>query len=264
MNISGSRAAQPVSLLPFGYLALTRLNSPRDYAYLIASTWLPCIWLAFRLAELSLPQTAVAFIAGYIAFVSAYEVGYLANDGWDARRAADGRQRIPFPLSTAYVAAFLIIRIAAWTLIGIWMGWVESLIWLGGFATLALALGQHNLVESTGLRLASFYELATLRFLLPVIAVIPAAALQVAILTALLLYAYPRLLSYMDGKGVLILDERRRPAFAFMQIATLTPLILFLAYILEATVLAELLGYFLAVYALWWIAYRARVPQATQ
>lgn len=254
MNISASSAARSLSLLPFVYLAVTRLNSLRDYAYLIASTWLPCIWLIIRLSDADLMHAVITFAAGYAAFVSAYEIGYLVNDGWDARRAADGRQRIGFHLSWPYVLAFLLIRIGVWTAIGITMGWIGNPIWLGGYLALGIAFAQHNLVESTGLRLASFYELAALRFLLPIIASIPGSALAVAILTSLLLYAYPRLLSYMDGKGVLILEERRRPAFALLQLAALAPLTIYFAFLLGSAVIVELLAYFIVLFALWWAA----------
>jgi len=254
VNISSSRVIRVLALVPFGYFALTRLKAPRDYAYLIASSWLPGFWLIYRLTELDLTATAVAFSAGYFAFIAAYEVGYLINDAWDTARSKDSRKRIDFAMGWPFVALFLLIRIGAWVAVGIKSGWIDHPIWLAGYGALAIAFTQHNLSQSKALRLASFYELATLRFLLPIAAVIPRSAISIVILIALLLYVYPRFLAYMDSKAVLSLDERKRPGFGFQQLAFLTPVILYLAYLSGTNVLAELLAYFLVVHGLWWAA----------
>ncbi|MCL6697364.1 hypothetical protein LZ496_00970 [Sphingomonas sp. NSE70-1] len=257
MNISASRA---ICLFPFAYFATSRAWTSREMTYLVATSWLPAIWLLWRLTDLSVAGSALAFAAGYLAYISIYEIGYLVNDAWDAPRSPQGRQRLNFPITPSFALAFVAIRLAVWAVVGVLTGWIDNPLWLAGYAALCLAIAQHNIFQSNGLRLASFYELATLRFLLPVLAALPAASLPAAILTALLLYSFPRFLGYLDSKDILNLPERREPQFGFFLILSLAPLLLFSAYLLRTTALVELTAYYLVIYGIWWAM--ARLPQA--
>lgn len=243
---------KPVSVLPFGYYAVTRLPSWRDLASLVATNWLPAIWILHRLGGLELGVAVVTFAAGYIAFLGIYEIGYLVNDGWDTARSSNGRKRVPFTIGAVYATVFILIHLGAWLAIGSVTGWIGNPAWLAGFAALAVAFAQHNLVAANWVRIASFYELATLRFMLPVIGAIPPAGYAALIVAALLFYTYVRYLSYADSKDLLALPERRKPRFNFLQCASLAPLALLAALLLKTTVLVELLAYFLTAYALWW------------
>lgn len=125
---------------------------------------------------------------------------------------------------------------------------------------LRIAIAQHNLAKSKALRIASFYELATLRFLLPIIALVSMPDLPVAILIAFVPYAYPRLLAYMNSKAILDLDERRQANFGFLQIASLSPLLILIAHVIGSAVLAELTAYYLFAYGGWWVLTAMRQP----
>lgn len=255
-SVSTSSFRPALALIPFGYLATSRLKSARDVAFLVATSWLPAIWLVIRLGGSGLVQAIAQFLAGYLAFIAIYEIGYLVNDLWDARRSHEGRARFDHEIRWPYIVAFITIRLACWLAIAVQMGWISSQVWLVGYAALAIALAQHNFARSTALRLASFLELATLRFLLPIIAAIPRTTLWVAILIALVPYAYPRLLAYMDSKGVLQLQERREAGFGLSQLTWLAPLLLFVAYATSTDVIAELLGYFILAYAVGSLGFR--------
>lgn len=255
--MSGSKA---LTLVPFGYFAVTRITSLRDLAYLIATSWLPAIWLLFRLAGLDMTRSALTFVIGYVAFISVYELGYLVNDAWDSKRSDEGRPRKGFRLGTVYILVFVAVRIGLWAAIGALTGWFNSLTWIAGFAALTIALAQHNLVGWKELRLATFYELAVLRFTLPILAVMPAADLGTLLIVALLPYSFPRLLAYMESKDMLRLEKRREAKFGFLLQLSFTPLMLLLAYLLDRQVLAELQLYFLAIHASWWALSESRIP----
>lgn len=257
MSISRSKA---LSLVPFGYFAATRLNGLRDLAYLVATSWLPAIWLLIRLAGLDPAHALLTYIIGYMAFISIYEIGYLANDAWDAGRTSEGRRRLSFGLGWIFVAAFLVLRLGLWTVLGALTGWITDPYWLFGYAALAIAFAQHNLVRDRELRLASFYELATLRFLLPILVPVAVIFLAPALLVALIPYAFPRLLAYMESKQLLSLEGRHAPSFGFFLQLSLAPLLLFCAYLLSAQVLVEILAYFLAIHGLWWATAGLRKP----
>lgn len=257
VTMSGSKA---LSLVPFGYFAVTRVTSLRDLAYLVTTSWLPAIWLLFRLAGLDMTQSVLTFVIGYMAFISIYELGYLVNDAWDARRSGEGRPRTGFYLGPAYILAFVIFRIGLWIAIGALTGWINSLPWLAGFAVLAVAIAQHNLVSPKEFRLASFYELAVLRFTLPILAAMPAAALAPVLIVALIPYSFPRFLAYMESKDILRLEKRREARFGLLLQLSFLPLMLLFAYLLDRPVLVELQLYFVAIHGLWWALSASRIP----
>lgn len=249
MNISSSRLTPALALIPFGYFLSSRLKSVGDVAFLVATSWLPATWLAIRLGGKSPVEAVSSFLLGYLAFIAIYEVGYLANDLWDARRTRNGRARFDHAVGPAYIAAFVAVRLMCWVAVASSTGWADNPLWLAGFGALLIALAQHNLAQSPALRLASFLELAVLRFLLPILALVPRGELWVVTLVALLLYAYPRFLSYMDSKSLLRLDGGRGRSFGLGQQLSLAPLLLFIAYVTATPVIAELLAYFILAYA---------------
>lgn len=255
---SSSRMRPALALIPFGYFLSSRLKSVRDVAFLIATSWLPAIWLIMRLDGKNLVEAISGFLLGYLAFIAVYEVGYLTNDLWDARRSHNGRARFDHVVGPAYLAGFVAVRLACWVAVASLTGWVSNPVWLAGFGALLIALAQHNLTPSPALRLASFLELAVLRFLLPILALVPRGQLWVVTLVALLLYAYPRFLSYMDSKSLLRLNEGRGRTFGLAQLLSLAPLLLFIAYVTATPVIAELLAYFILAYAIGSIGFGRR------
>lgn len=257
-TISGSSASRALAAVPFAYLIATRVRTPRDWAYLVATSWVPAIWLLFRLADLGPLEALGSFALGYLAFVALYEIGYFVNDAWDAKRGEAGRKRLGFSPGTAYAILFVSIRVATWAAVGWITGWLSNPAWLAGHAALFLAFAQHNLVAGNGLRLASFYQLAVLRFVMPILGALAPPAYPAALIAAILLYAYLRYLSYADSKDLLNLPERKTPRFGLLQLVMLAPLVGFIAVILDAAPIAELLVYMIAVHAAWWLFARVR------
>jgi hypothetical protein len=248
VNTSNSKRA--ISLIPLGYLLVTRANNVRDLGYLVATSWIPAWWLIVRLGGLDPLLAMEKFAAGYFAFICAYELGYLVNDGWDARNASDGRQRLTFAVTPSYLACFILIRVGLWTATALQTGWLAELSWLVGFIWLLAAFAEHNLLRSSSLRVASFVQLASLRFLLPIIAVIPTGHWPAAGAAALLFYVYPRTLSYMDSKALLQLHDRSSRDFAFRQTLVLMPAVVALSLIFDEPALFELLFYFVGIHFL--------------
>jgi hypothetical protein len=229
-------------------MGLTRLTTLRDVAYFTASQVLPTVWIVYRLSDLTLSASLQQFAAGYFAFISIYEIGYLANDAWDAARDPNGRRRLPFAVDAPFVLLFVGIRAAIWTAIGVGSGWIFDTTWLAGFACLAVVFGLHNFIPSGAIRSATFLQLAVLRIVLPALGAIGSANLVLAVLVSTFLYAYLRFLSYLDGKKLLIIPERRNPLFPLSQIAIFVPMAAFISVATSQSLFLELSIYFLAVY----------------
>jgi hypothetical protein len=230
-------------------LLITRIRSPLELLYLIGSSWLPALWLIVRLGGDKPLEAAVQFGLGYLAFISCYEIGYLANDCWDAARSKDGRQRLRFAPTPAYVLAYIAVRGGTWAAIAILTGWISEPIWTGGFAALILVFALHNVLRSASLRTASFLQLSMLRFTLPIVAVLGPDTYLVAFIAAAIFYTPLRLLSYLDSKNLLVMTDRRSGQFKLAFVAVGAPLALYLSVLTRSPVIAELLAYYVLFFA---------------
>lgn len=240
---TSSSFRRALALIPFGYLAVTRLGRGRDWAYLVASGWVPAAWIAQRWGG-----GAAEFVPGYLAFIAVYEIGYLVNDAYDAPRDPRGRRRIDWPLAAGWIAGFVGLRLAVWAGIGVATGWIAQPLWLGLFAALGVVFALHNLVPVGALRIATFAQLATLRFIAPIAGGLALGQVGMTLALALVTYTHFRLLAYLDGKGVLVLPARARPDFGLGQMALFLPILGLMALAGADTVPLEVGGYFLALY----------------
>jgi len=246
-----------LALVPFLYTVGTRIATPRDLIYLVASSWIPGLWILVRLGGETAFEAVPVYAAGFLAFISVYEIGYLVNDAWDAARGK-ARRRVAFALGPRFIAAFVAIRLAVWGGIGWLAGWILDPAWLLAYATLAVAVAAHNLVPRAALRPATFFQLACLRFTIPVMGGIDTGDLPLVLLVAVLFYTYFRFLSYLDSKDLLAMDERRHPGFGFTQVMLMAPFTLFLGYASGEWLLVEMLGYFATLYGLYALVGRRR------
>jgi hypothetical protein len=252
-----SRFERPVSLLPFGYLLVSRGRDPWELLYMAGNSWLPAIWLLLRLSGLPPVQALTSFVLGYLAFISCYELGYLTNDSWDAARSSAGRRRIGFAVTPAYLLLFVAIRVAVWLIIGLFTGWLLELPWAAGYVALVAAFTLHNVLHSPTVRIASFLQLSILRFLLPIVGALKPGTLLIALAVAFLFYTIFRLLSYLDSKDLLSMNERRTGQFKLAVVAVQAPIALYLSVVAGSTVIAEMFVYYVALYALISIRERA-------
>ena len=246
-------------LVPSLYFFSTRINRSLDAVFLAATSYVPAYWILARASDFTPIEAGIFFLLGYLCFISFYEIGYFFNDTWDAlRQKGGGRRRIGFSPGAAYSSLFIAVRLAAWGGVAYFLGWLTNPVWLACYAALGLAMAEHNLIASSGYRAASFYQLAVLRFICPIVGALPREALISALLPALLLYTYIRYLSYLDSKDLLSMPERRLPSFGVVQIGMLAPLVLLIGYMLENRMLLELFVYYFAVFAGFALLKRAR------
>ena len=138
-----------------------------------------------------------------------------------------------------------------WAGLGTLFGWIGDMVWLAAFAALVVAFAQHNLIRTAAFRSASFFQLACLRFTIPMIGETPADKLLLLLFVSIVFYTYFRFLAYLDGNGQLAMPDRRRSDFGLVQIAMLAPLIAFGAYLSGEILLLELFGYFVMIYGVY-------------
>ena len=249
--MSSFSARALLALLPGAYFVQTRVKDLRDLLYLLGTSFVPAAWFLYRSTDLGVDGALLSFGLGYLAFIAVYELGYLANDRWDAERGPGGRKRMPFKAGAPFLLAFVALRLLVWTAVAASTEWWRNPVWLGGFAALAAAFTLHNILRSPEARSASFVQLAVLRFSLPVIGPLPVALVPLLLLLALLLYAYLRWLGYLDSKALLAMPARKDRHFGTVQMAVLAPVIFFVAVVAGSTLPLELWAWYLFLYAAW-------------
>ena len=136
-------------LIPGGYLYRTRIGSGRG-----ALTY---AWLEFLPAALALAVTAggivasVSFVICHLGVLALYEIGYRANDSALTSAESGGRAGAVDPIGRGRLTqAFVSTRLAAFSAVVAWVGWITwagregafqaPLYALGGLLLLALLL----------------------------------------------------------------------------------------------------------------------------
>lgn len=238
-----------LALLPFGYATVTRHNTLRDFAYLVATQWLPGIWLIFRLGDGGLGSSIVLYMIGYLAFISIYEIGYLANDTWDADKNPDSRRRFSCDVTLLYIIIFISLRLALWSFITIYYPSSFGLMnWLMLYGALVVVFSVHNIVNLNYLRMGTFLQLCAIRFLAPVIYGLQSNNFLIIMIVCWLFYINFRYIVYLESKGFLIMPQRKYPLFNFSQIIILCPFVILLSVVTSEGVILEIFMYFMVLY----------------
>ena len=222
-----------ILLLPFGYAFNTRYHWPRDFGVNALTAWVPGIVLVSLMADLSLGVAIFSYGLGYCAFISLYEVGYLANDTIGLRHDATPRRRLRFSPSHRFIAIFVALRVLYVLCAALVLNVAMWPIFWGGLLALAFVLVAHNLLKSVEVKFFTFLQLSLFRFVAPtlpgfIVANDPLAVL-VTFLTGLFLFSLPRFLTYLDAKGRLNLPERKAPTYHLKAHIAVSPLIVFLS-----------------------------------
>lgn len=217
---------QYLMIVPFVYTAKTRLHGVRDYLYLMASQWgLGTIVLFFL--DSGNPFLVVAkYLIGYYVLMSIYELGYLANDVWDAKRGDGGRERFTGNINIAFIASFVAVRIGVWLVLTAIFLNADLQLWLIANVALIFVFAAHNLLLNPEMRYATFVQLTLLRFMLPIIFSLSTPEIEPIIIVTLLHYLYFRGLAYLDSKELLAMPDRKNPNFGFHHTIIILPIVL--------------------------------------
>lgn len=199
-------------LLPFTYFWATRLRKG-SVGFHAVFEWLAAIVLVVTLAPTDrLNALTTAFLA-YFAFISLYEIGYIANDLVVAPKEQGGRTRGPQGASAIWVAAWMLVRLLAFVLATIAISRAASAMWWLYFSALAVIFAFHNLLKDKELKSGTFLWLSWFRFMAPVIFVVPSTYVMGIGMACAMSYSAFRQFGYLDSKGLLHMPGRRRPLF---------------------------------------------------
>ena len=227
---SPSERHRAALLVPFLYAYLTRMKGARGFVFNAATLWGPGLILTAGLGGMGPAGAVPAYAGGYLAFICLYELGYLANDSWGLRHDSTPRRRLGFAPSPGFAAAFVAIRIAVVLALAAWWGGLaEGWFWVAVGALVAAMLA-HNLLVREEFKPLTFFQMSTLRFATPVVLATGGAQAPAVLAAGMLLFVFPRLLTYLDAKDRLRLPERRAPGFALGLQLLAAPLVAVLAW----------------------------------
>ena len=200
-------------LLPFSYFYQTRLKEGA-LAFHILFEWLAALWLVAWIGSgASFLQDVLAVFLSYVAFISIYELGYMANDLHAAKHETDGRRRGPQGASFLWVCLWVFSRLVSFFACTVLMNHFFYASWWLFFAALVAVFSLHNILDDREMKTATFSWLAWFRFMAPVIFVINIDQIMGVGLAAVVGYVSYRKLGYRDSKGLLFMPGRKRMSF---------------------------------------------------
>ena len=147
----------------------------------------------------------------YLAFISIYEIGYIINDYYSIKFDENSllKERAPSKFKSKTIKFWISIRLIVFTLFCAFLPFSKYQEWYIFYLLLFLIFIFHNLIKKKELKVISFFWLALLRFLAPVIFLVNSDFLNSLFFVASTICVPYRLLSYLDGKELLVMKERK-------------------------------------------------------
>lgn len=201
-----------IYLLPFSYFYNTRLRNG-NWVFHALFEWLAAALLVMVLSNLPPLQALLQAILVYFAFISLYEIGYLVNDLFAARKESNGRRRGPQEASNSWIFLWITFRLITFLALTLLLNQQEVLAWWSYFLSLAIVFTLHNHFVDREFKVGTFLWLAWFRFMAPVIFVVEDRYRMGIALAAGITYATFRLFGYLDSKGLLNIPGRQRVRF---------------------------------------------------
>lgn len=203
-------------LVPFTYFLLTRLSKGSIVFHLLFE-WVAALVLVVLLGDSdSGVENFIRALGCYFAFISLYEIGYIANDVYDASKDEFGRHRLPVGATITWVGFWSASRISFFLFGTYIFGAWQRVEWWLFFGTLCIIFTFHNIVIRYELKIISFLWLAWYRFMAPLIFVVSKDQIFGISFAVAIGYVIFRYLSYLDSKDMLRLPERRNNYFRVM------------------------------------------------
>lgn len=229
MNSFVTNRSRAILLIPFCYAFFSRMKGLRGFGFNAATLWIPGVIITAEILSNSGSSSLAAVIQyamGYLVFICLYELGYVMNDTWGLRYDSTPRRRIEADIGPGFIAIFFSVRLVVVALLAGAGGYLLAVWFLALVSALAGTILLHNLLSREEFKLMSFLQMSLLRFCFPVFVACQGEVSPTIFIVALLLFTFPRFLTYQDSKGRLRLPERKSPYFGLGNCLCAGPLII--------------------------------------
>lgn len=224
-------------LFPFSYFYKSRLNSFRSFFFHFYYEWLLNILILIFVAKQTVIDATTHFILAYLAFISIYELGYLANDVFSIRKEINPRKRIrSFDPSSLELIIWIFFRLLVFAGITYFLGAYAAINWWSFYFLLALYFLLHNILASGLLKTFTFFNLAIFRFFAPIFIFLEKDQFLILVPSVIINYVLYRTLTYMDSKELIKVQEREDASFKFYYYLLFLGLSLFFSIIIVSPI----------------------------
>lgn len=198
--------------IPFFYLFYSRIKGGgASIPFILTTEWIPWIIVAGFFSNYNFIDSILYLFSCYLAFISIYEIGYIINDYYSIKFDENSllKERAPIKTTRNTIKFWIFIRIIVFTTLCVFLPFGKYQEWYIFYLLLFIVFSLHNLIKNKELKVISFYWLAFLRFLGPVIFLLKFDFLNSLCFVAGTISVPYRLLSYLDGKELLAMKERK-------------------------------------------------------
>ncbi len=209
--------------LPFCYFFYSRIRKDGSIIFNLAFEFIPWLIISLIYSQFESINTLKYLISSYFAFISIYEIGYIFNDFYSVRFEKNGRLRGPRHVNHSTIITWIIFRLLVFISCSLFLPFGNSHEWIIFYVVLSIIFLFHNLINEKELKVISFFWLAFLKFLAPVIFLVKIDYLSSLCLVSSLIYVPFRCLSYLESKSLLLMKLRK--TLKFRTLCFLSPLL---------------------------------------
>lgn len=244
-------------VLPFTYFAQSRLKRSKDWIFHSSYEWIPNLMISLLFCQPILRlQNFMWMFLGYLAFISAYEIGYIFNDLVSTKYELNPRRRLKnYDPSWTEILALVLIKFFFFLSISYFLviKFDNIKVWGALFIMLGIVYYAHNTMKYKPFKVLTFIQLAFVRILAPIILLLPHHKLPIVIISYFLCYILYRTLIYMESKNILELENRRSLKFTAGYYVILLPVLAFMSYYFSSIIPFSMGLYYIII---WFIIYK--------
>lgn len=195
--------------IPFYYYYCSRIKKGSSIFFNFFFEWIPWIILSIWFSKYDLITSLFYLGFSYLAFISLYEIGYIFNDYFSINFEKEGRNRAPLLGTRNNLIIWILSRIITFFLFTNFLPFGGDYSWNILYFLLIIFFASHNLLKEIQFKSISFFWLAFLKYIIPVIFIIKQNYIYQLLLVAALIYVPYRFLSYLESKKLLLMSKRK-------------------------------------------------------
>lgn len=202
--------------IPFFYFYFSRIRrGGASIPFFLTTEWIPWIIVVGFFSNYNFSYSILYLLSSYIAFISVYEIGYIINDFYSIKFDENSllKERAPVTTDSTTLKIWISLRLIVFTLFCIYLPFGKYQEWYIYYLFLFFIFNFHNFCKNRDLKVISYFWLALLRFLAPVIFLVKFDFLNSLFFVAATIFVPYRLLSYLDGKEILLMKKRKSLSF---------------------------------------------------
>ena len=199
--------------IPFLYFYSSRIKKGGSIFFNLLFEWIPWLILILCFSKYDSLESIRFLFLSYIAFISLYEIGYIANDYFSINFEEHGRDRAPISFNKKNIIFWVLFRFIIFFLISNYLPFGGIYGWNIIYIILLLFFTLHNLIKDLQLKSITFFWLALLKYIIPVVFIVREESIYPLLLIATVIYVPFRFLSYLESKNLLLMNKRKTANF---------------------------------------------------